>query len=183
MRTLNEVLVCAACFALLALSLSDAQSSAPAHGKLILNGVCGFNPSYLRTWTGYNWGEKPPYLCDNNYSYTWNNSICGNASFIYCQPCAQDYTSVYPSYTGTYGTPVNPGFNVWGGSPLSCTLTVARAGYFKNYSAPCAHLNYCVLACNTTTYCPGGNSAPVACPSGKTVVKTSGFFGNSSDCV
>ena len=161
----------------------SAQSSSPAHGKLILNGICGINPPYLRTWTGYNWGEKPPFLCDNNYSYSWVNiSACPGSYFISCQPCPPDYSSVFPNYTGPYGTPVNPGFNNWGGSPLNCTLTVARPGNFKNFSVTCAHLNYCVTGCNTTSYCPGGNSQPVPCPTGKSVQKSSNFFGNSSDC-
>ena len=170
-------------FATICIPLSSAQTSSPQHGKLILNGICGINPLYLRTWTGYNWGEKPPFLCDNNYSYTWSNvSACPGSLFISCQPCPFGYTSIYPNYTGPYGTPVNPGFNIWGGSPLNCTLTVAFPGYFKNFSTTCAHLNYCVQPCNTTTYCPGGNSQPVPCAAGKTVQKTSNFFGNASDC-
>lgn len=169
--------------ALILTPFCSAQTSTPAHGKLILNGICGINPPYLRTWTGYNWGEKPPYLCDNNYSYSWvNTSDCPGSYLISCQPCPTDYTSVFPNHTGPYGTPVNPGYNIWGGSPLNCTLTVARPGNFKNFSATCAHLNYCVTACNTTTYCPGGNSQPLACPTGKSNRKTSNFFGNSSDC-
>jgi hypothetical protein len=171
--TIYHVLVC----------YSQSISVNPDHGSHIARGMCGFNPMFLRTWTGYNWGEKPPYLCDHNHSFTWrNDSTCPGTLFIHCQPCPADYTSRYPDYKGVYGTGVNPGNKGWGGSPLNCTLTVARAGFFKNMSESCGHLTYCVRMCNTTSYCVGGDLQPFPCPSGKSVSKTSNFFGNISDC-
>ncbi len=182
MKSESSTVTCT-CAVFLLLPYIAAQIATPSHGKLILNGICGVDPLYLRTWTGYNWGEIPPYLCDHNYSFTWSNATtCPGSFFIYCQPCPPDYTSMFPAFAGQYGTPVNPGSNSWGGSPLNCTLSVAKPGYLRNYSASCGHLNYCVQSCNTTTYCPGGLSQPLACPANRTVKKVSNFFGNSSDC-
>ena len=138
---------------------------------------------YLRSWTGYNWGEKPPYLCDHNFSFSWiNSTACPLSFFISCVPCPPDYTSMYPDYSGPYGTPVSPASHVWEGSPLNCTLTIARPGFYKDSTTVCAHLSYCVEQCNPSFYCPGGDSQPVPCPAGLTVQKIEGFYGNVSDC-
>ena len=165
----------------------DSQTAtAPAHGKALVNGsICGNDPEYLRTWTGYNWGEKPPYFCDNNYSYSWVNdsSRCPGSFYIWCAPCPANHTSVAPQYLMAYGTNVAPGFNSWAGSPLNCTALSARPGQFKNYSRACVPLNYCVDPCNISSYCPGGDSPPVPCPANKTTASRNSFFGNVSDCV
>ena len=89
---------------------------------------------------------------------------------------------MYPNYAMAYGTPVSPGVNVWEGSPLSCTLTVARPGFYKDNTTACAHLSYCVRPCDSAFYCPGGEAPPLPCPAGLNVQKAWAFYGNISDC-
>jgi hypothetical protein len=166
----------------------DAGASACVnHGSAIARGVCGIDPLFFRTWTGYNWGERPPFLCDHNYSFSWINGTstkCGSHTvYIFCAKCDPDYSSRYPDYAVAYGTPVNPGSNVWGGSPLNCTLTVAHPGFYKDFGLKCNHLNYCVLPCNSSQVCPGGDYQPSSCPAGLRINKSSAIlFGNISDC-
>ena len=167
------------------LLLAAGASVCVEHGSSIAYGVCGLDPLYLRTWTGYNWGGRPPFLCDHNYSFSWINATkCGPLTvYIYCAKCDPDYSSRYPDYAVVYGTPVNPGSNVWGGSPLNCTLTSAHPGYYKDFNQKCDHLDYCVLPCNSSQVCPGGDSQPLLCPTGLRVNKSAAIvLGNLSDC-